>query len=66
MPATGREVSENRPKRRTAASPTEIASYIGEMTAEMQRLAVGADLTILSDLLRQASEEARRCGNHEE
>lgn len=64
MPETGREIAENRPKRR-AASPTEIASYIGDLAAEMQRLADGADLTILADLLRQAGEEARRCGDHE-
>lgn len=48
-------------RRATAGlSPAQRAGYIEEMTAELEKLALGPDLERLRDLLGLAKREARR------
>lgn len=59
MTATMRRREEERPGQRSATA-AEIASYIADMTRELERLAAAAALDGLSVLLRRACEEATR------
>ena len=47
-----------------SVSNTELASYIEDMTAELEKLARGGGLTRLGELLRAAGGEARRVRRH--
>lgn len=60
MPAAGRRTAEGRGHATPVASSEEIAGYIEDMVGQMELMASSAGLKDLSDLLRQAGDEARR------
>jgi hypothetical protein len=60
MPLTKEEPEAEEAPQMFAATAVQRALYIEDMVRELERLAKGADLERLRDLLRLAREEARR------